>query len=112
MTYLRAILIICVLLFVGCSHQQTLTASDHIKRGNALQERGDFDGALAEFNQAIAIDPNQPFYSFNRANARHSNNEYDLAITDYDKAIWIAPKTPEFYNNRGDARMSKGDVDG
>lgn len=92
-------------------NEHTISAREHNDRGNMLHERGDLNGAIAEFDQAIAIDPNQPFYYFNRGNARKDKRELDLAISDYESALALDGTISEVYNNRGVAQQMKGDFD-
>lgn len=112
MRYCLLISVVGMLILVGCRSHQSVSADEHIKRGNFLHDRGDLEGAIAEFDRAIAINPNQPFYHFNRGNARKDKREFDFAISDYNKAISIDANIPDVYDNRGVARMSKGDLDG
>ena len=35
-----------------------LDAKDYVNRGNAWQEKGDYDKAIADYNQAIRLEPN------------------------------------------------------
>ena len=112
MRYIQLVSIACVVLFGSCHSQPSTSANEHLDRGNALADRGDLDGAIAEYDRAIAINPNHPLYYFNRGNARKDKREFDLAIADYDKAVSLDANIPEVYNNRGGARMRNGDLDG
>jgi tetratricopeptide (TPR) repeat protein len=57
-----------------------------VKRG-----KGDMDGALADFNKAIELNPSlaQPYY--NRGNVKAENNDLNGAIADYTKTIELKP---------------------
>ena len=112
MPYFLLISIASLLLFGSCQSQKHNLADAHISRGNALADKGDFDGAIAEFSKAIAINPNQPYYYFNRGNVRKDKGDFDGAISDYDKAMSIDANIPEVYDNRGVARHAKEDWDG
>src|SRR5687768_3039038 len=101
MRYIQLVSIACVILFGSCNSRQSTSADEHLDRGNALADRGDLDGAIAEYDRAIAINPYHAFYYFNRGNARKDKREFDLAIADYDKAVCLDANIPQVYNNRG-----------
>ncbi|WP_051390054.1 tetratricopeptide repeat protein [Bradyrhizobium sp. Ec3.3] len=80
-------------------------------RGNAYQDKGDLDRAIADHSQALALDPkNAPAYN-NRGNAYALKGDLDRAIADYNQAIAIDPKSAKPYNNRGRAYRDKGNLD-
>jgi tetratricopeptide (TPR) repeat protein len=81
------------------------------KQGNLLREKGDFDGAIAAYTEAIRLDPqNAPVYS-GRAYAHFKKGEFDQAIVAYSEAIRLDPKYAEAYCNRGLAYGKKSDQD-
>jgi tetratricopeptide (TPR) repeat protein/S1-C subfamily serine protease len=65
---------------------------------NALQE---YSKAIADYDKAIVIDPENTNAYNNRGATYAGLKEYPKAITDYDKAIAINPGFAEAYNNRG-----------
>ena len=67
------------------------------------------DRAIADFNDAIKLNPKLALAYYNRGFAYEKKGEYDRAIVDYDKAIAINPKFAAAYNNRGNAYYKKGD---
>ena len=64
--------------------------------------------AIADYDQAIRLDPKDATAYNNRGSARYDRKEYDGAIADYDQAIRLDPKYATAYNNRGSARDAKG----
>jgi tetratricopeptide (TPR) repeat protein len=106
------------------------SADEYIERGNELRHKGDYDGAISEYTQAIEKDetylasakPNAiqtaHFYErlsgayLNRALARVEQHEYDRAISDLNRAIEIRPQYVDAYNQRGVARKNKNDLQG
>ena len=86
-------------------------AEAYIKRGydfaaRGLAEGGNqvfFDHAIADFTEAIKIDPKATDAYFSRAGVYSQNNDHDRAIADYDQVIQINPNNAEAYAFRGAA---------
>jgi lipoprotein NlpI len=75
-------------------------------------QKGDLDGAIAAYNQALDLDPKMAIAYYNRGNAKNSEGNLDGAIADYTQALVLNPSIALAYCNRGFARQSKGDSDG
>jgi tetratricopeptide (TPR) repeat protein len=75
--------------------------SDHINRGQAYFDAKNYDLAVAEYNQAIALDPKNATAYFLRGQAYGNKNDDDRAIADYSQAIALDPKYAEAYVFRG-----------
>ena len=86
-------------------------ADAYYYRGNAYQTKGLYDAAIADYGQALRIDPNDTQAYYNRGIAYHRKGQYDLAIADYSRALRIDPKFAKAYNNRGIAYHRKGQYD-
>jgi tetratricopeptide (TPR) repeat protein len=87
-----------------------LLADLHINRGAERSQAKDFDGALADFDEAIRIDSTKPLAFANRASVHYGKNHYDAAIQDLDKAITLNPKYLRAYADRGDSYLKNGDL--
>jgi tetratricopeptide (TPR) repeat protein len=61
--------------------------------------------AIIDYNQAIALNPKISSYYANRANAYYSLQQYQLTITDLDRAIALAPDDPLSYILQGSAYL-------
>jgi tetratricopeptide (TPR) repeat protein len=85
---------------------------DLVNRGIEKAKNGDLDGAIADFNRAIELDPKDDAPYFNRAQAKKLKNDNAGAIADYTKAIELGSTNPAAYNNRGNARVENNDPDG
>jgi tetratricopeptide (TPR) repeat protein len=64
-------------------------AEAYYKRGLARSENGDLDGAIADFTEAIRLDPKDARGFYNRGLARESLNDLRGAVRDYSQAIVI-----------------------
>jgi tetratricopeptide (TPR) repeat protein len=80
-------------------------------RGNLKNTKGDFQGAIEDFTQAIELTPDSPDFYYNRGNAYKTLDNLALAIKDYDKAIELNPDFEIAYYNRGLACSSQGDIE-
>ena len=81
-------------------------------RGVAKWNQGDIEGAIADYNQSIAINPKTAARAYrNRALLKSSKGDKDGAITDYNQAIELEPKNANAYNKRGELKHAKGDLD-
>jgi lipoprotein NlpI len=86
-------------------------AINYGNRGKAYEDKGDFDRAIVEYNQAISINPRNPTFYNNRGIAYRGKGDLDRAIADYSQAISLNPKDHDAYYNRGIAYRNKGDLD-
>ncbi|MBR1277602.1 caspase family protein [Bradyrhizobium sp. AUGA SZCCT0283] len=81
-------------------------------RGSAYYDRGEYDIAIADFNDALRIGPPSGIIFHNRGNAWRSKGEYAKAIADYDQSIKSDPKSVFSWQNRGISKRALGDLDG
>ena len=109
------------------------SAEDYNNRGAAKLVKEDLDGALADFNKAIELNPNLVFAHENRDRTIQSKNErnktlaetwnkfgrikkddgdLDGALHGYNKAIELDSNFATAYSNRGLVKKAKGDLDG
>jgi len=86
-------------------------AKAYVEYGSANGARGDLNGAIAAFDQAIKIDPKYAPAYFFRGRAYALQNNPDAAISNYDQAIQIDPGYTEAYYRRGSLRGEEGDFD-
>jgi tetratricopeptide (TPR) repeat protein len=80
-------------------------------RGLAYSSLGQWDKAIADYNQAIRIDPENFNANYNRGLAYTALEQWDKAITDYTRAIRINPKYIKAYSNRSVAYNNLGQWD-
>jgi len=78
-------------------------------RGIWYYDKGEYDRAIADFDQAIQRDPYDRIAFNNRGNVYSDKGEYDRAIADYDHAIRLNPNYADALKNRGRTHFYKGD---
>ena len=86
-------------------------AKHYNDRGVDYSSKGDFDRAIAEYNEAISRNSKYALAYFNRGIAYSSKGDVDRAIADYTKTISLAPDSADAYYNRGNAYLKKNDND-
>ena len=73
----------------------------HTSRGVELKRKGDLDGAIKDYDIAIALNPNDLFAFNNRANTWRDKGNFEQAIADYGAAIKLDADYAAAYINRG-----------
>ncbi|MBR0756989.1 caspase family protein [Bradyrhizobium jicamae] len=81
-------------------------------RGSAYFDKGEYDIAIADFNDALRMGPTGSIVLHNRGNAYRRKGEYAKAIADYDASIKAGPPSAFTSQNRGIAKQALGDLDG
>lgn len=78
----------------------TAQAAAHSNRAFVYYEQGDFETALADYEQAMALDPNYTYARSGRAYSYYSMGRYDEAVAAFDEAIALDPNYVDAYNGR------------
>jgi tetratricopeptide (TPR) repeat protein len=79
-------------------------AEDFFAQGNEKYEKGDYQGAIAAYSQAILLNPNYAPAYVGRGNARDDLGDNQGALADYNEALRINPNDADAYYNRGVTR--------
>ncbi len=79
-------------------------AAAYVNQGKKDQAAGAFDSALANFSQAIRLDPKLAEAYENRGSIYDGKGDYARAIADYDEALKLDPKLESATNHRAAAQ--------
>jgi tetratricopeptide (TPR) repeat protein len=88
------------------------TVEDFFNRAGAKKAAGDLDGAIADYDRAIQLDPKDAAIYNNRGLAKQAKGDFNAAIADFNRGIELNPKDAVAYSNRGNTKRDKGDLDG
>jgi len=77
-------------------------------RAQAFMQRHNYDKAIAAFDAALAVDPDNPNYQITRGWAYQSKGDDDHAMADYNAVLQVHPNAVGALNNRGRLYLRKG----
>src|SRR5271165_3600070 len=84
----------------------------YVWRANVWLKRKEFDAAIADYNEAIRLNPGSAGVAHQgRGRAWREKKDYDKAIADYNEAIRLDPGYAHAYNGRGKTWSAKKDYD-
>jgi len=86
-------------------------ATEHNDRGVEYFNKGNYDRALTEFNEAIRFNSSDAVLYQNRALTYYNKHDWDRAIADFNQQIRLDPKDADAYKFRAFAYNAKGDWD-
>ncbi|HVF30214.1 MAG TPA: tetratricopeptide repeat protein [Pyrinomonadaceae bacterium] len=72
--------------------------------------KGDFSGALPDYNKSIEMKPDNQVAYLNRGKTHFSLKSYDLSVKDFDRAVELNPKDSTAVFNRGVSYEKLGDA--
>lgn len=92
-----------------CTYGQN--AKKYFKAGNALAENMKYEDAIAQFTDAIDLEPSNAEYFYIRGKAYETIGKYKEAYTDYERATIFKPKDVDAIISLGRVcnRMNKYD---
>jgi len=77
----------------------------------AYKDKEEYETAMRDCNQALALDPRDDHAYNTRGAIYHLTEKYDQAIEEYSRAIQINPRFIDPWHNRGMSYAAKGDYD-
>jgi tetratricopeptide (TPR) repeat protein len=80
----------------------------YLNCGIAYYNKGDYDRAIANFTQAITLNPNDAEAYNSRGTAHGAKGDHDKAIADYETALRIDPNYIQAKINFTAARQARG----
>lgn len=87
-------------------------AKEHLTLGMQRSKLKDYEGAIAEYDVAIQLDPTNAEAHNNRGNAYAMLEARRDAVADYTEAIRLNPEFALAYYNRGLEKQLDGDIEG
>ncbi len=99
------------LLFFAAVHGYSQSAEEAELKGESAQKNGDLDSAIANFSEAIRLDPKLVTAYNARGLAYRGKGNYDKAIADFSDAIRLDPKSATAYSGRAGAYHAKRNYD-
>ena len=80
-------------------------------QGDDKFEKGNYKGAIADYNKAIKYNPDRTIVYNVRGIAKGKLGDFKGSIGDFDNAIRLNPEYAGAYNNRGAAKADLGDLE-
>jgi len=99
------------LLFVVTPAAFAQSASTYVTSAAEKYRNGDYDGAIADYNQALDLNSSYVSAYNGRGLAKNGQGNFDGAIADFSAAIKLKPEFAEAYFNRGNAEFLQGNMD-
>ncbi len=87
------------------------SAKTYIETGNTLKEQGKLDQAIANYQQALKIEPNNALAYNQMGEIYVQQGKLDAAIAACQNAIKIQPNLAAAYKNLGNALQAGGKID-
>jgi tetratricopeptide (TPR) repeat protein len=86
-------------------------AAGYLKRGLRRLREANFDGAIADFDAAIGLEPGNGPAHRHRASAWGAKGNRERALADFELAIRIDPADPALFRERGMFWRRNGELD-
>lgn len=80
-------------------------------RGDQYLNKGDYERAIEDLNEALKLNPTNAFAHHRRGKALSQKGDKNLALEDFNEAIRLDPEYHGAYNLRGSIFYEKGNYD-
>ena len=88
-----------------------MDATAYNDMGIVQQSKGDLDGAIQNYREALRLKPDFPEAMYNLGVALQAKGDLDSAIAQYRAVLTLTPDEPDVYGNLGNALKAKGNLD-
>jgi tetratricopeptide (TPR) repeat protein len=109
---LAGISILGALVFALAPALSAQSAGSYVTSGLEKYRLGNYDGAIADYTQAIDLNSSYVGAWLNRGMARSKQGNFDGAIADYSQAIKLKSNSVDAFFHRGTAALLQGNFDG
>jgi tetratricopeptide (TPR) repeat protein len=106
-----AILDACTRLIASGSYAGRDLAGIMLNRGNAYYDGQDYPRAIADYDEAIRLDPRASAGFSQRGNAYYAKGDLPHALADFNQAIALDMNNADAILGRGTLRLEAGDPD-
>ncbi len=105
------VLTICLCLPPAAGFAAPENAASLIEKGMEDCNNGKFDEAIAKFNQAMKMKPDDPALYVLRSRAKYAKGQNQDALTDLGQAVKINPSFAQAYNTRAQVHFTLENFD-
>jgi lipoprotein NlpI len=105
-------IVVCTREIESGKYRGPALAQRYYNRGVGYYQKEDADRAIADFSEAIRLDPTLDPAFVNRGSLYLDKDDTDRAIADLTEAIGLNPKRAMAFYNRGIAHVVRSDIDG
>jgi len=92
------------------AHDADASANVHADRGLERLNAGEFEEAIAYFDEAVKLEPGNADAILGRGLCWHHIGEQENALSDYDEAIRLQPELAQAFAYRGALRVRRGET--
>jgi len=92
--------------WTGVIYAKERVADNFAKRAQAYLVARAPDKAIADYTEALRLDPRNPVTYFERGKVYGEARQYSEAVADYSRAVKLAPQFPSAYEHRAEAYLA------
>jgi tetratricopeptide (TPR) repeat protein len=109
---IMAVVVASILTVQGLNWFNRAQSQNRLSRGNEELEKGNYDGAIADFDSVIKYAPELTEAYLRRGEARYKSSDYNGALADFNYVMQVKPNCPGILVDRGTANYSLSNFDG
>ncbi|MDR9402715.1 MAG: tetratricopeptide repeat protein [Halothece sp. Uz-M2-17] len=95
---------------INLNIDETLLSIAYLKRGLAFSYQKQFQKAIKDYNQVLALNPNSVQAYFYRGLTYSQQKQFQKAIKSYNQALTLKSNIANIYYNRASAHLAKGNL--